>query len=47
MSSEKEQQSEQVNYHKRLAQGAKLDGSSLGQKGQSENKKGGLEQQKK
>jgi hypothetical protein len=33
MSSEKKQQGADVNYHKRLAMGEKLDGSILGSKG--------------
>jgi hypothetical protein len=45
MSSDNEQKSQEVPYHKRLAQGEPLDGTSLGGKGGSEQKKqGGLAQ---
>ena len=45
MSSDNEQKSQEVPYHKRLAQGEPLDGTSLGGKGGSEPKKqGGLAQ---
>jgi hypothetical protein len=37
MASDKEQQGEDVRYHARLAQGAKLDGTSMMPKGKSTN----------
>lgn len=47
--SEKEQKSEDVPFHKRLAMGEKLDGQSLKSKGESSEKKksGGLSHAKK
>ena len=45
---DKEQQSEQVPQHKRIAQGAALDGTSMQPKGgQKQEKQGGLAQAKK
>jgi hypothetical protein len=45
--SDQEQKSINVPYHKRLAQGEKLDGTSLQPKGQKEKPKGGLPKGKK
>lgn len=44
--SDKEQQSVLVPQHKRLAQGAPINGQSLEPKGQSQSKQGGLSQAK-
>lgn len=47
MASNTDQKSVDVNYHKRIAQGAKLDGTSLKEKGGSSGStKGGLSQTK-
>lgn len=43
---DKEQQSVLVPQHKRLAQGAPINGQSLEPKGQSQSKQGGLSQAK-
>ena len=42
MASDAEQKGINVPMHKRLAQGEKLDGTSLGSKGESKKKQGGL-----
>ena len=42
MASDAEQKGINVPMHKRLAQGEKLDGTSLGSKGGNEKKQGGL-----
>lgn len=47
MASEKEQKSELVPQHKRLAMGEKIDGTSLKAKGSTEKKSGGLSHTKK
>jgi len=52
MASDKEQQGEDVRYHARLAQGAKLDGTSMKAKGEKlsstkHQKHGGLDHVKK
>lgn len=47
MATNEQQKSVDVNYHKRIAQGAKLDGTSLKEKGSTTKTQGGLSQKQK